>query len=85
MINAIQYQNYFLYLQRNNKVNMRGGKREGSGRPKGKPKILLAIRFDEDLVQWLRSKVKYGEWLNRIVRREFNRERKKQVNNEKEK
>ena len=62
---------------------MRGGKRQGAGRPRGKPKILLAIRFDEDLAQWLRIKGKYGDWLNRIVRREFQKVNK--VNNEKEK
>ena len=62
---------------------MRGGKREGSGRPKGKSKILLAIRFDKELAEWLRSMKGYGGWLNRIVRREFKKANK--VNNEKEK
>lgn len=62
---------------------MRGGKREGSGRPKGKPKILLAIRFDKELAEWLRSMKGYGGWLNRIVRREFRKANR--VNNEKEK
>lgn len=64
-------------------IDMRGGKREGSGRPKGKPKILLAIRFDKELAEWLRSMKGYGGWLNRIVRREFKKANK--VNNEKEK
>ena len=55
------------------------------GRPKGEHnKILLGIRYDEDIVLWLRAKKFFGKFANSVLRREMNRELKR-VDNEKEK
>ena len=39
------------------------------GRPKSaKDKILVAIRLEREVVEWLRKKGQYGIWLNKVCR-----------------
>lgn len=65
--------NIFVYLQKNKnmeqeKINTRGGKREGAGRPKkDDAKQPITVRFDADVHKILKSK----EFLNQFNLAQF--------------
>jgi len=52
-----------------NTINQYGGKREGAGRKKGKTKTTKSFRIDDDLCEYLESKVgNQNAFVNMVIR-----------------